>query len=199
VTLGRKRTPKPYLATTKTKHMIVKQGPSFTGPLSKVGGVASVISVSIFVLVLTGTEGLVHHLGGLVMGALLVASLHLFLRMQGVEVDIKKQQVRHYYNWMGLRHGEFQSLKEYDILALRIDRYTGTEGSSVMQTLRVTHHQAYEVVLKSDHHDESIMLYESLSYPETKKYLSRCSAQLLMKPNDEFAAELVNAKKNRRR
>lgn len=119
--------------------------------------------------------------------------------MQGVEVDIKKQQVRHYYNWMGMRQGEFQSLKEYDILALRILRYKGKEGSSFLQTARVTHHQSWEVVLKSEHHDEAIQLYEALTYPEGKKFLSMYSAELLMKPHDEYSLEVVNAKKNRRR
>ncbi len=180
--------------------MTISKGPSFSGTTSTIGMGMTVFAVVIVVAALIIADGAAKIVTPLFFAAIAAVAIEMMLRVEIVEIDVKKATIREYTRFFWFKSGEFEKFNKYNRLVLYIDRYTTTEGNSVMGNKRKEHSQGYEVALFSDLTGEKIVLYEGIKYPDTKKKLVEIAQQLHMEPIDDFADELARSKtKNKRR
>lgn len=110
-------------------------------------------------------------------GALLVLSFILFMNYRGVQIDYKRNKIRLYHSFLGIRYGRWQDLQKFEKVVLyflsTVDKISGGRGGDANFRSK-----SYTIELIGKTKEDKIELNEIPGYEEAIVFATKYAAQL---------------------
>lgn len=125
-------------------------------------------------------------------GAMLVLSFILFMNYRGVQIDYRRNKIRIYHSFLGLRYGRWHDLKKFESVVLyflsSVDKVSGGRiGDANFRS------KSYTIELIGKTKENKIELNEIPGYEEALEFAKKYATKL----NKSFVNVIEVALKNR--